>query len=103
MMRRHLLDFADKIYRGMQDCFRKYPEVYGAELADEEEAERELNEESAPPAAQSVELGQDKPETQSSPATSSAEHEAMPKWEDATAANQEAAKDGKDTAKEDKE
>ncbi|KAJ4416282.1 Oxidoreductase [Neurospora sp. IMI 360204] len=24
----------------MQDCFRKYPEVYGAELADDEEAER---------------------------------------------------------------
>lgn len=27
--------------RHMQDCFRKYPDVYGAEIADEEEAERE--------------------------------------------------------------
>lgn len=27
--------------RGMQDCFRKHPDVYGAELAEEEEAEAE--------------------------------------------------------------
>lgn len=27
----------------MQDCFRKYPEVYGAELADEEDLEGDDN------------------------------------------------------------
>ena len=26
-------------YRGMQECFKKYPEVYSAELADDEEPE----------------------------------------------------------------
>lgn len=25
------------IYRGMQECFKKYPEIYGAELADDDE------------------------------------------------------------------
>lgn len=29
------------INRHMQDCFRKYPDVYGAEIADEEAAEHE--------------------------------------------------------------
>ncbi|KAF2101242.1 hypothetical protein NA57DRAFT_17853, partial [Rhizodiscina lignyota] len=29
------MDCIDK-FRGMQDCFRKYPEVYGEELADDE-------------------------------------------------------------------
>ncbi|KAK1777775.1 hypothetical protein QBC45DRAFT_416056 [Copromyces sp. CBS 386.78] len=33
------MDCIDK-FSHMQDCFRKYPEVYGAELADDEEAER---------------------------------------------------------------
>lgn len=28
-------------FQGMQDCFRKYPDIYGAEIADEEAAERE--------------------------------------------------------------
>lgn len=32
---------ADKHHRHMQDCFRQYPEVYGAEIADEEAAEAE--------------------------------------------------------------
>lgn len=27
---------ADKFYRGMQDCFRQHPDVYGAELEDDE-------------------------------------------------------------------
>lgn len=31
-------------HRHMQDCFRKYPDVYGAEIADEEAAEREAEE-----------------------------------------------------------
>lgn len=25
------------VYRGMQDCFRQYPEIYGSELADEDD------------------------------------------------------------------
>lgn len=28
-------------HRHMQDCFRKYPEIYGEEIADEEAAEKE--------------------------------------------------------------
>lgn len=28
-------------FQGMQDCFRKYPDIYGAEIADEEAAEHE--------------------------------------------------------------
>ncbi|KFH43151.1 Mitochondrial intermembrane space import and assembly protein-like protein [Hapsidospora chrysogenum ATCC 11550] len=31
------MDCIDK-FQGMQECFRKYPEIYGAELADEEDA-----------------------------------------------------------------
>ncbi|KAJ0103759.1 hypothetical protein J7T55_001378 [Diaporthe amygdali] len=31
-------------FQHMQDCFRKYPDVYGAEIADEEAAEREAEE-----------------------------------------------------------
>lgn len=31
----------------MQDCFRKYPDVYGAEIADEEAAEAEAEAEAA--------------------------------------------------------
>lgn len=30
-------------HRGMQTCFRKYPEVYGAELADDEDAQPSLD------------------------------------------------------------
>jgi intermembrane space import and assembly protein 40 len=35
-------------YRGMQDCFRQHPEIYGSELADDEgEVEDELRAEAA--------------------------------------------------------
>ncbi|KAG8157985.1 hypothetical protein KVR01_012257 [Diaporthe batatas] len=30
-------------FQGMQDCFRKYPDIYGAEIADEEAAEHEAD------------------------------------------------------------
>lgn len=30
--------------RHMQDCFRKYPDIYGAEIDDEEAADQELEE-----------------------------------------------------------
>lgn len=33
-------------YRGMQDCFRQHPEIYGSEL-EEEEVDRQLEEEVA--------------------------------------------------------
>ena len=28
---------ANELRRGMQECFRQYPEIYGAELSDEAE------------------------------------------------------------------
>lgn len=34
------IECVDK-FQGMQDCFRKYPDIYGAEIADEEAAEHE--------------------------------------------------------------
>lgn len=54
------------MFRGMQECFREYPEVYGAELADEEEAGREDQAEAGVAAAgmegKSVEKGAARPE-----------------------------------------
>jgi intermembrane space import and assembly protein 40 len=45
----------------MQDCFRKYPEIYGSELADDDEGE------AAAPAQEGAEALQAKPaETQAS-------------------------------------
>ncbi|KUI54958.1 Mitochondrial intermembrane space import and assembly protein 40 [Cytospora mali] len=40
------MDCIDK-FQHMQDCFRKYPDVYGAEIADEEASEREADEAAA--------------------------------------------------------
>ncbi|KAL6907188.1 hypothetical protein GGI43DRAFT_396812 [Trichoderma evansii] len=37
------MDCIDK-FQGMQECFRKYPEIYGSELEDEEAAEAEAGE-----------------------------------------------------------
>ncbi|ROW15196.1 hypothetical protein VPNG_02986 [Cytospora leucostoma] len=37
------MDCIDK-FQHMQDCFRKYPDIYGAEIADEEAADREVEE-----------------------------------------------------------
>ncbi len=31
-----MADMANQVYRHMQDCFRQYPEIYGAEIADDE-------------------------------------------------------------------
>jgi len=42
------MDCIDK-FKGMQDCFRKYPEVYGAELEDIEEGEGEGSVEAGTP------------------------------------------------------
>ncbi|KAM0261389.1 hypothetical protein ACHAQJ_002241 [Trichoderma viride] len=40
------MDCIDK-FQGMQECFRKYPEVYGSELEDDAEAEAETEEAAA--------------------------------------------------------
>lgn len=36
------------VYRGMQECFREYPEIYGAELADEADADAALEDAGEP-------------------------------------------------------
>jgi mitochondrial intermembrane space import and assembly protein 40 len=51
--------------RGMQDCFRKYPDVYGAEIADEEAAEQE---------AEQLARGTPAPEASSSSAPAQVPH-----------------------------
>lgn len=61
----------------MQDCFRKYPEVYGAELADDEEAERAS---AAAPAAEGTPAEEEPVENKKEEALEHATH-------DATAAN----------------
>lgn len=66
----------------MQECFRKYPEIYGAELADEEDAEPDFGEETpesagaAAPAAAAEKVA----EPESTPAAPAAEIE-TPKTE----------------------
>lgn len=99
----------------MQECFRKYPEIYGAELADDEDAEPDFGEDAPEPtdaAAPAVEkvaepesttaapVADDKTpepeakiqiETKSEPKAVEAEvktsEKTGPKWEDATGAN----------------
>ncbi|KAL0466407.1 mitochondrial intermembrane space protein Mia40 [Neurospora intermedia] len=61
----------------MQDCFRKYPEVYGAELADDEEAERAS---AAAPAAEGTPAEEEPVENKKEEALEHATH-------DVTAAN----------------
>lgn len=44
--------------RGMQDCFRQHPDVYGAELEDDEEAPGAPAPEQQPAAAEAAELSE---------------------------------------------
>jgi intermembrane space import and assembly protein 40 len=99
----------------MQECFRKYPEIYGAELADDEEAEAEAAvaaataspersaaaqpksaidaaEDKQQPQAKSpistqVEQSEKKPGAETTPAAAVADSQVAPPWEDATDAN----------------
>jgi hypothetical protein len=53
-------DNADRYYRHMQDCFRKYPEIYGEEIADDEEASASGG---APPAEAETPAATSSPQT----------------------------------------
>jgi intermembrane space import and assembly protein 40 len=70
----------------MQDCFRKYPEVYGSELADDEDEEAP-----APEGALAKTEDGAKPAEKTAPATPAEEGKAeLPKKAtDATEANEE--------------
>ena len=104
----------------MQECFRQYPEIYGAELADEEEAAAQDSPDA--PAAQtsneppvseqqqtrdeqpaiSVEGHESKLEADTAPEAIRVNQEAPKKWEDASAANDKV-EDKKDETKAEKE
>lgn len=100
----------------MQECFREYPEIYGAELSDESEEGAEgvesaaspegspealpNNTDSKPPSMDHQQLREHAPANSSSVADSKLETDNIPsavpangqvsaKWEDATAANLE--------------
>lgn len=81
----------------MQDCFKQYPEIYGAELSDDGEdaiddlhqlPREEPQEASAPVAAKESSL-----ETDNLPGVKTLDDNGVPKkWEDATAADKKDAK-----------
>lgn len=70
----------------MQDCFRLHPEVYGDELADDEESEAAVN--GAPETTNASETADGK-EASSPPQTSSTTEVAAPKAAPAPAAPEE--------------
>jgi len=87
-------------FQGMQECFRQYPEIYGAELADEEEAAAQDALDGEPPVAEYQKAREDSPsinaavgaaehklETDNLPGATPANGEVPAKWEDATEAN----------------
>ncbi|KAK9436509.1 intermembrane space import and assembly protein 40 [Metarhizium brunneum] len=84
-------------FQGMQDCFKKYPDIYGAELSDDgEEAADDLQE--APRGEPQESLAaiatkDSSPETDNLPGVKPLENNGVPKqWEDATDADKEDAK-----------
>lgn len=87
------------LFRGMQECFREYPEIYGAELADEAAADETMADAGVPPLEDSQKL-RDEHDTDAESlkhATRDASAPVKPptkdpiptKWDDATAANEE--------------
>ncbi|KAK3688782.1 hypothetical protein B0T22DRAFT_161936 [Podospora appendiculata] len=74
------MDCIDK-FQHMQDCFRKYPEIYGSEIADDEDDDA-----SAPAAVEGGEaaLAKELPESTPAPATSASEpkQEKKEEWSD---------------------
>ncbi|TQS33755.1 hypothetical protein Golomagni_05889 [Golovinomyces magnicellulatus] len=109
------MDCIDK-FQGMQECFRKYPEIYGAELEGDETDENgapvmgdehpdpsgpaaSVDEPVTPPTeSKKVAEPETQPKAESAPAPAAAAAPAKaetkpeptgPKWEDATAANTE--------------
>jgi intermembrane space import and assembly protein 40 len=94
--------------RGMQECFRKYPEIYGGELIDDDE-----NAEAPGVAIEDDHqvLKEGLPESPAGVAEHKAASDALPepkpeptdipqKWDDATAANKEVEKQEKQEKKE---
>lgn len=111
-------------FQGMQDCFRQYPEIYGAELSDEAEEAAEgveaaaaaspegspeplpNNADNEPPVTDHQALREEAPatisgqtnaklETDNLPGAASVNGQVPSKWEDATAANLEVEKEDK--------
>ncbi|KAG9258760.1 intermembrane space import and assembly protein 40 [Emericellopsis atlantica] len=101
-------------FSGMQECFRQYPEIYGAELADDEEADTEGAAAASPeastaaqpkapadatedqqqlrsdvPASAHVEESEKKLESAHTTGVDVADSQAPPPWEDATDANKD--------------
>ncbi|POR31365.1 Intermembrane space import and assembly protein 40 [Tolypocladium paradoxum] len=94
-------------FQGMQECFRKYPEIYGAELSDDELAEDGVDGAGQAPAEEyqvardEAPAAKETPEAHNSSGVTPVENPIPTKWEDATAANDEAAQ-AEDTEKESK-
>ncbi|KJZ78683.1 hypothetical protein HIM_02074 [Hirsutella minnesotensis 3608] len=88
-------------FQGMQECFRKYPDIYGAELADDDMPEDDmpatpepvetdhqmLRESPAPAKPEDIKPEDNKPETHNLPGVRPVEEAELPPWEDATRAN----------------
>lgn len=75
----------------MQDCFRKYPEVYGEEIAEEEAAEAEaaaVASGSPTPSSDSKQVTKDATTTTATPVKSGKKPAAEPKEKQASATNE---------------
>lgn len=97
----------------MQECFKEYPEIYGAELqddADEGDAPPQSEGETPLPDSRatqtespSVDIKDKTPEKDNLPVTTQATEEPIPaKWDDATAANDVAKEEQKKEAQDEK-
>lgn len=97
--------------RGMQECFRKYPDIYGAELADEEAADAALEESGEPPMTDVLESREAKENLESTvvdtdlsgrhqlPGAKTLNDPIPAKWDDATAANNKVQEEKKEEKK----
>lgn len=96
----------------MQECFRKYPEIYGAELSDDELAEDSVDGAAQPPVPEEYQVAREDvqapaseestPRENSVSSAKAVDNPIPAKWEDATAANDEVAKAEKDAERESK-
>ncbi|PNY24980.1 Intermembrane space import and assembly protein 40 [Tolypocladium capitatum] len=85
-------------FQGMQECFRKYPEIYGAELSDDELAEEGIDGAGQPSAAEGHQVAREDaqapavkeiaPETHNSSGVKPVENPIPTKREDAAAADE---------------
>ncbi|KAG8419569.1 Oxidoreductase [Metarhizium acridum] len=83
-------------FQGMQECFKKYPDIYGAELSDDgEEAADDLHQSprDEPQESPAIAIEDNRPETDNLPGVKPLENNGVPKkWEDATDADKKDAK-----------